>query len=979
MSRLIVKNLPPEIKEEKVRNIFAAHGELTDLKMKYTAAGVFRKFAFVGFRAKESAKKAIEHLNKTFIDSSKIQVELAKNLGDDSLDRPWSKYSEQSSAFQNKQARKKEKESSVNEENIQGKDSQKPKQKKEKVDPLQKLEEDPGFQEFQEVHQIRSKKPLWSNDAKIAEPLSEGHKSKVKGGKRKKGLDDSVEESEEESSSDEDEEMPSEEEEDDKTEEDLTNKDANKSGVSDMDYLRSKMVKKAGSSKADSKRDGDTDSDSDTDADSDSDSDTDSGKASSSSEEDDDGTRQKKQKEETQATPTQKTKVMKAIRKEDKFERGQFVLKMRGVPFSVKEKDINKFFSPIPIKAIRIPLNEKKQRTGMVFVELSSEMDITKALKKNKNYIGKRYIELFRDNWVKEGEHGTSEREAPWAKQAAELAEIDEPIGETGRLFVRNLPYICHEDELEQLFSRYGPLTEVNLPIDSLTKKIKGFAFITFMMPEHAVKAFTELDGTTFQGRLLHILPGKEKKSPEDEGEQREGSSFKNKKKSKEKARSGSSHNWNSLFIGADAVAEAIAQKYQTTKSQVLDAETGRSLAVRMALGETQIVAETRQFLLDNGVALNSFSQASGARSKTVMLVKNLPAATQATELRDLFVPFGSLGRVILPPAGVTAIIEFIEPTEARSAFFQLAYTKFHHVPLYLEWAPMNVFNAAGIQESTTDDKPSDTHSDTHSDKTSDTQGVEQTQKGKKQDADLPVKQKLEDNDEDETESETTIFVKNLNFDTTEDSLKKLFSQCGHLKNVTVSRKKDPKHKGSMLSMGYGFVEYKKKKSAQKALKELQHCYLDEHSLELKLSHRAAIQSNKTSSKKAGNSNQKSSKILIRNIPFEATKQEVHELFGTFGEIKSVRLPKKMTGTGSHRGFGFVDFLSKQDSKRAFDALCHSSHLYGRRLVLEWAETEETVEDLRKKTAENFSEGGPRKRLKKSKLIEDLQLGMGSS
>ena len=34
---------------------------------------------------------------------------------------------------------------------------------------------------------------------------------------------------------------------------------------------------------------------------------------------------------------SKQTKVMKAIRKEDKFERGQFVLKMRGVPFSVKE------------------------------------------------------------------------------------------------------------------------------------------------------------------------------------------------------------------------------------------------------------------------------------------------------------------------------------------------------------------------------------------------------------------------------------------------------------------------------------------------------------------------------------------------------------------------------------------------------------------------------------------------------------------
>ena len=43
-----------------------------------------------------------------------------------------------------------------------------------------------------------------------------------------------------------------------------------------------------------------------------------------------------------------------------------------------------------------------------------------------------------------------------------------------------------------------GPLTEVHLPVDTLTKKTKGFAFITYMIPEHAVKAFSELDGTSF-------------------------------------------------------------------------------------------------------------------------------------------------------------------------------------------------------------------------------------------------------------------------------------------------------------------------------------------------------------------------------------------------------------------------------------------------------------------------------------------------
>ncbi|XP_022101109.1 probable RNA-binding protein 19 [Acanthaster planci] len=968
MSRLIVKNLPAGIKEDKIRTIFAAQGEITDLQLKYTSAGVFRKFAFVGFRAKSSAPKAVECLNNTFIDSSKIQVEIAKDLGDSNLARPWSKYSEKSSAFQRRVAKQEEKDTAKKSEEktktaIQQGAETKQKKGKVKADPLHELEDDAGFQEFKEAHQVRSKKPLWSNDTAVVEPSAKGQGSKAKGKDRGHDISQSSEGSGDDTSSEENVEM---DEVDDEVEgADETNKEANQP-VSDMDYLRSKMVKKAAPLDADS----DTDSDTDSDADSDTDSEEDSGKDSLS------GNEEKPQREKPQVQMQQKPKMklMKAVNKDDKFDRGQFVLKMRGVPFSVKETDIRAFFSPIAIKAIRIPLNEKKQRTGMAFVEFSSERDLVQSLKRNKDYMGKRYIELFRDEWNQGGQQGTRDCEPPWAKQAAELEVSDEPIGETGRLFVRNLAYVCQEEDLEELFSKYGPLTEMNMPIDPLTKKIKGFAFITFMMPEHAVKAFTDLDGKTFQGRLLHILPGKEKKTSEAEGREGEGSSYKNQKKAKDKARSGSSHNWNSLFIGSDAVAEAIAQKYQTTKSQVLDAETGRSLGVRMALGETQIVAETRQFLLDHGVALDSFSQPSGLRSKTVILVKNLPAGTEALEIRDLFASHGGLGRVVLPPAGVTAIVEFIEPTEARKAFFKLAYTKFHHVPLYLEWAPVNVFKGEPSSESTPDHKQGDRQSEEHTPAAS---------KGSSEsDQSATTDKRTEDasDDEEETEPESTIFVKNLNFQTTEDSLRKLFSPCGRLKSVTISRKKDPKHTGSLLSMGYGFVEYKKRKSAQKALKELQHSMLDDHSLELKLSHRATVQANQTSTpKRPGTTKQKSSKILIRNIPFEARKQEIQELFGTFGEIKSVRLPKKMSGTGSHRGFGFVDFLSKQDAKRAFDALCHSSHLYGRRLVLEWAEAEETVEDLRRKTADHFIEGGQKKRLKKSKLKEDLELTKASS
>ena len=78
-----------------------------------------------------------------------------------------------------------------------------------------------------------------------------------------------------------------------------------------------------------------------------------------------------------------------------------------------------------------------------------------------------------------------------------------------------------------------------------------------------------------------------------------------------------------------------------------------------------------------------------------MILVKNLDAQTTEEELRQLFSPHGELGRVLLPPRGVTAIVEFIEPTEAKAAFRKLAYSKFRHMPLYLEWAPVNVFRTA--------------------------------------------------------------------------------------------------------------------------------------------------------------------------------------------------------------------------------------------------------------------------------------------
>lgn len=53
------------------------------------------------------------------------------------------------------------------------------------------------------------------------------------------------------------------------------------------------------------------------------------------------------------------------------------------------------------------------------------------------------------------------------------------------------------------------------MPVDRETRRMKGFATVTFVMPEQAVAAYSKLDGTVFHGRMLHLLPAKTRHSPE--------------------------------------------------------------------------------------------------------------------------------------------------------------------------------------------------------------------------------------------------------------------------------------------------------------------------------------------------------------------------------------------------------------------------------------------------------------------------------
>ena len=73
------------------------------------------------------------------------------------------------------------------------------------------------------------------------------------------------------------------------------------------------------------------------------------------------------------------------------------------------------------------------------------------------------------------------------------------------KLYVGNLSFDALENDLQDLFSQHGPVTEVNLMQDRVTGKARGFAFVTMATKEGADAAIQALNGKDWKGRALTV------------------------------------------------------------------------------------------------------------------------------------------------------------------------------------------------------------------------------------------------------------------------------------------------------------------------------------------------------------------------------------------------------------------------------------------------------------------------------------------
>jgi multiple RNA-binding domain-containing protein 1 len=369
-------------------------------------------------------------------------------------------------------------------------------------------------------------------------------------------------------------------------------------------------------------------------------------------------------------------------------------------------------------------------------------------------------------------------------------------------------------------------------------------------------------------------------------------------------------------------------------------------------------------------VNLDAFSR-PGPRSSTCILVKNLPYATTASSLQTLFAPHGTISRLLVPPSGTIAIVEMADKDSAQKAWRALVYKQFGGSVLYLEKAPAAIWSSspAKADKSKKDDAA--------------VLPVVAAKKG------AAVATSSSAGSESDAAPGATLFLKNLSFATTTPRLRAAFDHLDGFVFARVQTKPDPKRQGETLSMGFGFAGFKTPAQAQRAKEAQAGMVLDGHEIEINFAKRdtdkVGGRGGNTTTAAAGK--ESSTKLLVKNVPFEATRNDLRQLFGcvqllppllhgfprscrfgiltddrlpnrAYGQLKSVRLPRKMDN--KTRGFAFLEFASRRDAESAFEALEHT-HLLGRHLVLQWTGTEDGVgegagpTDARGKATVDFS------------------------
>ncbi|XP_072258045.1 RNA-binding protein 28 [Pyxicephalus adspersus] len=184
-----------------------------------------------------------------------------------------------------------------------------------------------------------------------------------------------------------------------------------------------------------------------------------------------------------------------------------------------------------------------------------------------------------------------------------------------------------------------------------------------------------------------------------------------------------------------------------------------------------------------------------------------------------------------------------------------------------------------------------------------------------------------------------TLFIRGLPGDASNEGLEQLFSNTGPVRQCFVVR-----DKGTEKCRGFGYVTFSMLEDAQQAMKDIK--TYDGKKIEVLVAKKKLKEKDKKSKRKETaepsvekkpndkKGQHKKARLIIRNLSFKCSEEDLKKHFSAFGTVLEVNIPKKPDG--KMRGFAFVQLKNMLEASKALKGT-NMKNIKDRTVAVDWA------------------------------------------
>ncbi|XP_035549199.1 heterogeneous nuclear ribonucleoprotein H2-like isoform X2 [Juglans regia] len=191
------------------------------------------------------------------------------------------------------------------------------------------------------------------------------------------------------------------------------------------------------------------------------------------------------------------------------------VVRLRGLPFNCTDIEIFKFFAGLDIVDVLL-VNKNGRFSGEAFVVFAGSMQVEFALQRDRQNMGRRYVEVFRckrqDYYSAvaaevnyEGIYDNDYHGSPPPARSKRFSDKDQ-LEYTEILKMRGLPFSVKKTEIGEFFRDFKLMEERIHIACRPDGKATGEAYVEFASAEEAKRAMSK-DKMTIGSRYVELFP----------------------------------------------------------------------------------------------------------------------------------------------------------------------------------------------------------------------------------------------------------------------------------------------------------------------------------------------------------------------------------------------------------------------------------------------------------------------------------------